>query len=44
MAMKTLLPMLLQVMMLSDKDSIYHSKINEKDEEKGKKKDETQGN
>lgn len=41
-AMKTLLPMLLHVMMLSDKDSIYHSKINEKEEEE--KKDETQGN
>ena len=31
MAMKTLLPMLLQVMMLSDKDSIYHTKTNEKE-------------
>ena len=30
MVMKTLLPMLLQVMMLSDKDSIYHTKNNEK--------------
>tara|TARA_Y100000389_G_scaffold148886_1_gene148073 strand:+ start:1727 stop:2146 length:420 start_codon:yes stop_codon:yes gene_type:complete len=28
--MKSLLPMLLQVMMLSDKDSVYHSKEDEK--------------
>tara|TARA_B100000242_G_scaffold293418_1_gene271467 strand:- start:882 stop:995 length:114 start_codon:yes stop_codon:yes gene_type:complete len=31
--MKTFLPMLLQVMMLSDKDSIYHTKTNEKEGE-----------
>lgn len=33
MVMKTFLPMLLQVMMLSDKDSIYHTKTNEKEDE-----------
>jgi len=33
MVMKTFLPMLLQVMMLSDKDSIYHTKTNEKEGE-----------
>ena len=39
MAMKTLLPMLLQVMMLSDKDSIYHTKNNEKGEEINKEEE-----
>ena len=42
MVMKTLLPMLLQIMMLSDKDSIYHTKNNEKGVEEAKK-DATQG-